>query len=135
MRLDNGKNIDQIIDELLQETKPIRFNGNGYSKEWVEEAKKRGLYVNERFVENIENIKTAGKLFIDTGVGKQTEVEAKYENMRNLYKNTVITERDTVLHILGSEIIPRCYEHLNRIGAKSASSIINDYSEEFVKIF
>ena len=31
---------------MLEETKAVRFMGNGYSPEWIEEAKKRGLYVN-----------------------------------------------------------------------------------------
>ncbi len=35
--------IFQVLKELIIESKPIRFNGDGYSKEWVEEAAKRGL--------------------------------------------------------------------------------------------
>ncbi len=35
--------IFQVLKRLIQESKPIRFNGNGYSKEWVEEAARRGL--------------------------------------------------------------------------------------------
>ena len=33
----------QVLKRLIVETKPIRFNGNGYSDEWVEEAASRGL--------------------------------------------------------------------------------------------
>lgn len=120
---------------MLEETRNIRFTGNGYSKEWVDEAKKRGLYVNERFVENIENIKTAGHVFVDMGIARQPEVDKKYENMKTCYQNTVITERDTVLHLLGSEFIPRCYEHLALVGQKTSSELINSYSDEFVKKF
>ncbi len=68
--------------------------------------------MNEKFVENIENIRTAGKLFVELGISKEAEIESKYQNMKTLYKNTVITEKNTVVHILGSEIIPRCFEHL-----------------------
>ena len=49
---------------------------------------------------------------MDLGISKETEIESKYQNMKTLYKNTVNTEKNTVVHILGSEIIPRCYEHL-----------------------
>jgi hypothetical protein len=45
--------------------------------------------------------------------------------MKTLYKNTVLAERDVVLHILGSEIIPRCYEQLNLCSHKNYSSLIN----------
>jgi glutamine synthetase len=33
----------QVLKRVIVETKPIRFNGNGYSEEWVEEAARRGL--------------------------------------------------------------------------------------------
>ncbi|GAP68634.1 glutamine synthetase type III [Bacteroidales bacterium 6E] len=32
-----------VLKRLIVESKPIRFNGNGYSEEWVEEASRRGL--------------------------------------------------------------------------------------------
>ncbi len=35
--------IFQVLKRLIIESKPIRFNGNGYSEEWVEEAARRGL--------------------------------------------------------------------------------------------
>ncbi len=35
--------IFQVLKRLIVESKPIRFNGNGYSEEWVEEAARRGL--------------------------------------------------------------------------------------------
>jgi glutamine synthetase type III len=37
----------------------VRFEGNGYSKEWAVEAKNRGLYVNEEFVDVLEKIDEA----------------------------------------------------------------------------
>lgn len=46
VKLDSGIALETIISEMREETKAIRFSGNGYSKEWVEEAKERGLYVN-----------------------------------------------------------------------------------------
>ena len=69
----------------------MRFSGNGYSPEWVEEARKRGLYVNDKFYENYPNIKEAGKVFVDTGIAKPEEIEAKFENMCMNYENTVRT--------------------------------------------
>src|SRR5690606_3653687 len=35
--------IFQVLKELIIQSKPIRFNGDGYSEDWVKEAKKRGL--------------------------------------------------------------------------------------------
>lgn len=43
----DGKSKDEALYEILKkyisESRPIRFNGNGYSDEWKEEAAKRGL--------------------------------------------------------------------------------------------
>lgn len=35
--------IFEVIHDMIIETKSIRFEGNGYSEEWVTEAAKRGL--------------------------------------------------------------------------------------------
>ena len=48
-RIANGENKEAAIIEVIREDiktcKPIHFDGNGYSEEWVEEATRRGLDV------------------------------------------------------------------------------------------
>jgi len=44
--------IFQVLKKLIQASKPILFNGNGYSEEWIQEAKRRGL-------SNINNVPEA----------------------------------------------------------------------------
>ena len=134
-RLDKGEKIEEIMASLLEETKPVRFSGNGYSHEWVEEAKKRGLYVNEKFFENYENFKEAGKIFVELGLYKETELAARFNTMSSLYENTVKAESDCLLSIIGSEIVPRCYEFLKLVDRESSSKRINKRSAEFVELF
>jgi len=54
--IENGTKKDeaifQVLKRLIVESKPVRFNGNGYSDEWVEEAARRGLT-------NIQNVPEA----------------------------------------------------------------------------
>lgn len=66
-----------MIERLVEETAAIRFNGDGYSRKWVEEAKARGLYVNGSFTENIENIGKFGKILVETGVYTENELQSK----------------------------------------------------------
>ncbi|HBG87457.1 MAG TPA: glutamine synthetase type III, partial [Marinilabiliaceae bacterium] len=47
----------QILKKYIKETKAIRFDGNGYSQEWVEEAARRGLL-------NISNVPEALKAYL-----------------------------------------------------------------------
>ena len=35
-KIEQGKSVDQIIKELLEDTKSVRFDGNGYNKIWAE---------------------------------------------------------------------------------------------------
>ena len=55
--IEKGVPVEKIISTMNEEVRSVRFDGDGYSQEWIEEAKRRGLYVNEKFYENIENMK------------------------------------------------------------------------------
>ena len=70
-RLEKGETLDQIIEAMSKETDAVVFNGDGYSQEWIEEAKNRGIYVNENFYENYENIAEGGKVFVELGICKE----------------------------------------------------------------
>ena len=35
-KLDKGAKVEDVITELTESSRPARFEGNGYSKEWVE---------------------------------------------------------------------------------------------------
>jgi glutamine synthetase len=77
---------------LTETSRPARFEGNGYSKEWVVEAKKRGLYVNTEISEAIENMKTCAEVFNEIGAADKEVIQAKYKNVASNYTNTVCLE-------------------------------------------
>jgi glutamine synthetase len=98
-----------VIKRYIKESKNIRFEGNGYSEEWEQEAARRGL----------PNIKTTPKaldalltdktdlLFEDTGVFTKREVHARHEILlENFYKKLQIEAR--VIGELGVNIILPC---------------------------
>ena len=65
--LENGKSVDQIIKELVDETKSVRFDGDGYNKSWIEEAEKRGLYVNKSWSDILNRLDKEVKVFEEIG--------------------------------------------------------------------
>lgn len=69
--------IFQVLKKLIIETKPIRFNGNGYSEEWVEEAAKRGLT-------NIKNVPEALSAYMHPNNVKMFE-ELEVFNKKELH--------------------------------------------------
>jgi glutamine synthetase len=73
--------IFQVLKDLIIDSKPIRFNGDGYSEEWVKEAKKRGLT-------NVRNVPESlsaylrpenKKLFESLGVFNEPELHGRVE--------------------------------------------------------
>ncbi len=77
--------IFQILKKLIIASKPIRFNGNGYSSEWVEEAARRGLSNVNNVPEALsawlrpENVKTLTELEILSERELHGRVEVEYE--------------------------------------------------------
>ena len=78
------KKDDAILKELqklIAESKAIRFEGNGYSDEWVKEAKKRGLSNLRTTPEALAvfSRKEVVSLFEDLGVLRKEELAARVE--------------------------------------------------------
>ena len=60
---------------------------------------------------------------------------AKYEVMKDLYKNTVNTEMKALLSMMSNTIIPEGYKYLNSVSIQSSSKVINARSEKFIAAF
>ena len=73
--------VHNFIKSTLSEHRRIVFNGNGYSKEWVEEAKKRGLANISSMVYAIPAIvsEKAVKLYEQFAVFTRAELESRLE--------------------------------------------------------
>src|SRR5574344_601812 len=103
--------ISAIIDVLREDIKfckPIRFDGNGYSEEWVEEARKRGLDVENSCPVVFERYLDADsiKMFEETKVMTQKELEARNEVKWETYVKTVQIEARVLGDLAMNHIIP-----------------------------
>ncbi len=77
--------IFQVLKRLIIESKPIRFDGNGYSQEWVEEAARRGL-TNVRSVPEAisaytrkDTVALFGKMDVLSDKELESRAEVEYE--------------------------------------------------------
>jgi glutamine synthetase len=104
-----------IVKEIFTKHYPkIVFNGNGYSEEWVEEAKRRGLpnlpssihafsqYTTEQSIEMFESL----------GVYTKAELESRYEIKMEKYFKINNYECLTMLDMAKQEIIPAISDYL-----------------------
>jgi len=102
----------------------IIFNGNGYSKEWGEEAKRRGLPNIPSAVEAISAIvsKKAVKLYEDFNVFTKAELEARLEIEYEAYSKAINIEAKTMLNMAGKSLLPAIMKYSGDL-AKSIKAV------------
>ena len=100
--------IIDVLREDIKTCKPIRFDGNGYSDEWVREAARRGLDVEKSCPVIIEHYldDSSVKMFESTKVMTRKELEARNEVKWEMYVKTVQIEARVLGDLSMNHIIP-----------------------------
>ena len=98
----------EVLKEIIKETKAIHFEGNGYSDEWVEEAKRRGLDCESSVPVIYDNYlsESSVNMFESTGVMTKKELEARNEVKWETYTKKVQIESRVLGDLAMSMIIP-----------------------------
>ncbi|MFP5080972.1 glutamine synthetase III [Pedobacter sp. JCM 36344] len=106
-----------VIKKYIKESKDIRFEGNGYSQEWADEAEKRGLsnikttpvaldaYVSEKSTE----------LFTKTNIFSKRELHARHEILLENYYKKLQIEARVMGEVTHSMIIPAAIAYQNTL--------------------
>ena len=97
-----------VLREDIKTCKPIRFDGNGYSEEWVKEASRRGLDVEKSCPVIFEHYldESSVKMFESTKVMNRKELEARNEVKWEMYVKTVQIEARVLGDLAMNHIIP-----------------------------
>src|SRR5574344_983082 len=105
---DKHKAIVDILREDIKTCKPIRFDGNGYSDEWVVEATKRGLDVEKRCPVIFERYldEASIDMFESLGVMTQKELEARNEVKWETYTKKIQIEARVMGDLSMNHVIP-----------------------------
>jgi len=105
----------ELIKESFTEHKRIIFNGNNYAKEWVREAKKRGLSNLKTTVDALPEFISpkSVELFTKHSVFTEAELHSRYEILMESYCKTLHIEALTMVDMVMSEIIPSCVDYQN----------------------
>ncbi len=100
--------IIDVLREDIKTCKPIRFDGNGYSDEWVIEAEKRGLDVEKSCPKIIERYldKESIQMFESLGVMTKKELEARNEVKWETYTKKIQIEARVLGDLSMNHIIP-----------------------------
>lgn len=109
--------IFKVLRSYIKTSKKIRFEGDGYSKQWEDEAAKRGLSNHKTTPEALkENItEKAIALFEGMGVLNRVELMARYEIALEEYVKTVQIESRVLGDIARNHIVPTAVRYQNTL--------------------
>ncbi|MFQ3576816.1 MAG: glutamine synthetase III [Cytophagales bacterium] len=109
--------IINVLRDYTIASKKIRFEGNGYSDEWKEEAKKRGLNnepVTPRALDFFVT-KEAVSLFERSGVMNERELHARHEIMLENYTKKIQIESRVIGDLAMNHIVPTATKYQNQL--------------------
>ena len=100
--------IFQVLKKYIISCKAIRFDGNGYSEEWVTEALKRGLTNVKSVPEALEAYlyTKSRKIFEDLGIFTDIELEARVEVELEKYTKKIQIEARILGDLAINHIVP-----------------------------
>ena len=120
----------QVIREDIRTCKPIHFDGNGYSDEWVEEATRRGLDVErscpvifDRYLDP-ESI----QMFESLNIMNRKELKARNEVKWETYTKKIQIEARVLGDLTMNHIIPVATHYQTRL-AKNVSAMREIFPE------
>ena len=129
--------VHDYIKKLLTEHERIIFNGNGYAKEWVKEAERRGLPNLSSMVQAISALtkKEAIQLFSKFSIYTEAELRSREKVEYEHYAKVIHIEGRAMVNITGKQIIPSAMQYVERLAStirvvREVSKTASTYAEE-----
>jgi len=106
-----------VLRDDIRTCRPVRFDGNGYSDAWVEEAARRGLDVEKSCPVIFEHYldDASVRMFESTKVMNRKELEARNEVKWEMYVKTVQIEARVLGDLAMNHIIPVCTHYQSKL--------------------
>lgn len=104
--------LQKILQKIVKEHKRVLFNGNGYTDEWVAEAKRRGLPNIRTTMEALQTLTKEENiaLFEKYGVMNRREMESRYEVNSEDYHKRIHIEGEIARDLAKNVILPKVVE-------------------------
>ncbi|MBC5773449.1 glutamine synthetase III [Pontibacter sp. KCTC 32443] len=109
--------IIQVLREYVVASKAIRFEGNGYSKEWEEEAARRGLsnVKSTPLALDVYHRSEVKDLFSKHGIFSEIEIAARHEILLEDYIKKIQIESRIMGDLAVNHVIPTAVAYQNKL--------------------
>jgi glutamine synthetase len=127
-KLNGSKKADDavlaVVRESFAESAPIRFEGNNYSQEWVEEAERRGLPNLKRAPEALAQLVTpqSRALFNRLGILSEDELESRYHVKLERYSKDILIELNVLREMVDTMVLPTAFQYLGVLTRAAADA-------------
>lgn len=132
------EHVISMIQKTLKEHKRILFSGNGYSEEWRQEAKKRGLQELKTTADALPHYTDPKNLamFEKHKVYSANELHARENILLENYYQVILIEARTMAYMLRKQILPAVFEYEAKLATiiqtKKASGINSPLEEKIL---
>ncbi|HLV27291.1 MAG TPA: glutamine synthetase III [Gemmatimonadales bacterium] len=103
-----------VVREVFRDTASVRFEGNNYSDEWVEEAERRGLphlrHTPEALVELMKP--ESLELFTSLGILTEAELHSRYHVHIERYVKDLLIEHEMLIELAETMVQPAAFAYL-----------------------
>lgn len=127
--------IFNVLREYIKDSRDILFEGNGYSKEWEEEAARRGLSNNKTTPEAIRAkvSERAIGLYAEMEVMNEKELRARHEIELEAYSLRIQIEGRVLGDVALNHVIPTAVNYQNTL-IKNVKGLKEVFGKEFESI-
>jgi glutamine synthetase len=130
-----------VVKDAIKETKGVRFEGNGYSEEWVIEAEKRGLPHLKTTPEALHELVSAKsiKLLTSLNVFSEEEIKSRFHVRIEIYNKKVLIEAETLFRMVETMVLPAAYQYstviAEGVAAAKSAGLIAPQTEALQRIY
>ncbi|MFY0654799.1 MAG: glutamine synthetase III [Cyclobacteriaceae bacterium] len=130
--------IVEVLRDYIKKSKDIRFEGDGYSEEWLKEAKKRKLTIANDTPRALDAYltKKTKDLLRRNNILSEHEVEARHEIMLENYIKKIQIESRVIGDLALNHILPTAFSYQNKLiqNARGLKELGADHDETLYTI-
>jgi len=114
----------KVVRDAFKESSAVRFEGNNYSDDWVQEAKKRGLPNFRRTPESLKQLvnKQSRALLTSLGVLTDAELDSRYHVRVERYVKDMLIELYTLREMVETMVLPAAFSYLGELSSSASQA-------------